>query len=165
MSGGWGWDHPAKAASGSDGSRGPEPSSTGQVRAANLALAEAGLIVSDIDYVNGHATSTPTGDDTELETYRSLGLEHARINATKSILGHGLSAAGAIEVAAVMIQIEEGRLHPNRNLETPLDPRFGWVRGEAESHDIRHALKFSFGFGGVDTALVIGAPGTGRRRQ
>ncbi|WP_417675545.1 beta-ketoacyl synthase N-terminal-like domain-containing protein [Roseibium sp.] len=148
-----------------DGSRGPEPSSEGQVRAANLALAEAGLAVSDIDTVNGHATSTPTGDDTELETYRTLGLEHARINATKSILGHGLSAAGAIEVAAVLMQIEAGRLHPTRNLETPLDPGFGWVRGEPETHDIRHALKFSFGFGGVDTALVIGAPGTGRRRQ
>lgn len=148
-----------------DGSRGPEPSSAGQVRAASLALAEAGLTVSDIDTVNGHATSTPTGDDTELETYRMLCLEHARINATKSILGHGLSAAGAIEAAAVLIQIEEGRLHPTRNLETPLDPRFGWVRGEAESHAIRHALKFSFGFGGVDTALVIGAPGTGRRQR
>ncbi len=148
-----------------DGSRGPEPSTEGQVRAANLALVEAGLTVADIDTVNGHATSTPTGDDTELETYRTLGLEHARINATKSILGHGLSAAGAIEVAAVLIQVEEGRLHPNRNLETPLDPRFGWVGTNYEPHQIRHALKFSFGFGGVDTALVIGAPGTGRRRQ
>ncbi|WP_346900193.1 beta-ketoacyl synthase N-terminal-like domain-containing protein [uncultured Roseibium sp.] len=148
-----------------DGSRGPEPNSAGQARAANLALAGAGLTIPEIDTVNGHATSTPNGDDTELETYRALGLEHARINATKSILGHGLSAAGAIEVAAVLIQIEEGRLHPTRNLETPLDPCFGWVRGEAEPHAIRHALKFSFGFGGVDTALVIGAPGTGRRQR
>jgi malonyl-ACP decarboxylase len=143
----------------------PEPNSAGQVRAANLALAEAGLTVADIDTVNGHATSTPNGDDTELETYRALGLEHARINATKSILGHGLSAAGAIEVAAVLIQIEEGRLHPTRNLETPLDPRFGWVGAKPEAHAIRHALKFSFGFGGVDTALVIGAPGTGRSQR
>jgi len=148
-----------------DGSRGPEPSSAGQVRAANLALAEAGLSVADIDTVNGHATGTPTGDDTELETYRTLGLEHARINATKSILGHGLSAAGAVEVAAVLIQIEQGRLHPNRNLATPLDPRFNWVGATPEAHAIRHALKFSFGFGGVDTALVIGAPGTGRRQR
>ena len=148
-----------------DGSRGPEPSSAGQVRAANLALAEAGLTVADIDTVNGHATGTPSGDDTELETYRALGLDRARINATKSILGHGLSAAGAIEVAAVLIEIEEGRLHPTRNLDTPLDPRFGWIGAKPEAHDIRHALKFSFGFGGVDTALVIGAPGTGRRQR
>lgn len=146
-----------------DGSRGPEPNSAGQVRAANRALSEAGLTIADIDYVNGHATGTPTGDDTELETYRALGLQHARINATKSILGHGLSAAGAIEVAAVLIEIEEGRLHPTRNLETPLDPQFDWIGAKTATHDIRHALKFSFGFGGVDTGLVIGAPGTGRR--
>lgn len=145
-----------------DGSRGAEPNSAGQIRAARLALSEAGLTVSDIDYVNGHATGTKIGDDTELETYRVLGLQHARINATKSILGHGLSAAGAIEVAAVLIEIAEGRLHPTRNLQTPLDPQFEWVAEKAEKHDIRHALKFSFGFGGIDTALVIGAPGTGR---
>lgn len=145
-----------------DGSRGAEPNSTGQVRAARLALSEAGLTVSDIDYVNGHATGTKIGDDTELETYRALGLQHTRINATKSILGHGLSAAGAIEVAAVLIEIAEGRLHPTRNLHTPLDPQFEWVAEKAEKHDIRYALKFSFGFGGIDTALVIGAPGTGR---
>lgn len=148
-----------------DGSRGPEPNSAGQVRAARLALAEAGLTAVDIDYVNGHATGTPTGDETELETYRTLCLQHSRINATKSILGHGLSAAGAIEVAAVLIEMQEGRLHPTRNLANPLDPGFNWVGAEAVSHEIRHALKFSFGFGGVDTALVIGAPATGRRAQ
>lgn len=148
-----------------DGSRGPEPNSDGQVRAARKALAEAGLTAADIDYVNGHATSTPAGDDAECETYRALGLQHARINATKSILGHGLSAAGAIEVAAVLIQMAEGRLHPTRNLENPLDPQFDWVGVDAVSHDIRHALKFSFGFGGIDTALVIRAPGTGGRAQ
>ena len=145
-----------------DGSRGAEPNSAGQIRAARLALSEAGLTVSDIDYVNGHATGTKIGDDTELETYRALGLQHTRINATKSILGHGLSAAGAIEVAAVLIEIAEGRLHPTRNLQTPLDSQFEWVAEKAEKHDICHALKFSFGFGGIDTALVIGAPGTGR---
>ncbi|MBN9669600.1 beta-ketoacyl synthase N-terminal-like domain-containing protein [Roseibium aggregatum] len=148
-----------------DGSRGPEPSSAGQVRAAKMALSDAGLGLADIDYVNGHATGTPAGDDAECETYRTLDLQHARINATKSILGHGLSAAGAIEVAAVLLQIREGRLHPTRNLENPLDPSFDWVGGEAVGHEIRHALKFSFGFGGIDTALVIGAPGTGARAR
>ncbi len=145
-----------------DGMRGPEPNSIGQVRAAKRALAAAGLNPTDIDYVNGHATGTPAGDDTELQTYRALGLDHARFNATKSILGHGLSAAGAIELAAVLIQMEEGRLHPTRNLTDPLDPDLNWVREKPERHRIRHALKFSFGFGGIDTALVIGAAGEGK---
>ncbi|WP_321342055.1 beta-ketoacyl synthase N-terminal-like domain-containing protein [Breoghania sp.] len=148
-----------------DGSRGPEPDTQGQQRAAELALDEADLTAADIDYVNGHATSTPAGDEAELETYRALGLTHARINATKSIIGHGLSAAGAIEIAAVLAQIAEGRLHPTRNLETPLDPGFGWVGPEAVPHRIRHALKFSFGFGGIDTALVIAAPEDGEGRK
>lgn len=144
-----------------DGARGPEPNSAGQVRAAMTALAEAGMSASDIDYVNGHATGTPAGDDAECETYRTLGLEEARINATKSILGHGLSAAGAIETAAVFIQMREGLLHPTRNLEKPLDSRFNWVGSEPAVHDIRRALKLSFGFGGMDAALVLEAPDTG----
>ncbi|NDV85381.1 polyketide beta-ketoacyl:ACP synthase [Aurantimonas aggregata] len=141
-----------------DGTRGPEPDSQGQVRAATNALTEAGLTAADIDYVNGHATGTPAGDAAELAAYRTLGLTGARINATKSILGHGLAAAGAIEVAAVLIQIEAGRLHPTRNLDNPLDPRFDWVGAVAVPHAIRHALKLSFGFGGTSAALVIGAP-------
>jgi malonyl-ACP decarboxylase len=144
-----------------DGARGPEPNSAGQVRAAKIALAEAGLSASDVDYVNGHATGTPAGDDAECETYRTIGLRQARINATKSVLGHGLSAAGAIETAAVLIQMREGRLHPTRNLEKPLDTRFNWVEADAAAHDIRRALKFSFGFGGIDAALVLEAPGAG----
>ncbi len=141
-----------------DGTRGPAPSSAAQVLAGNRALAKAGLTANDIDYVNGHATGTPTGDMAEIETYRALDLGHARINATKSIIGHPLSAAGAVEVAAVLLQMAEKRLHPTRNLETPLDPGFGWVGPSDAAHAIKHALKFSFGFGGISTALVIGAP-------
>lgn len=144
-----------------DGTRGPEPCTAGQVRAAQNALAEAGLTPADIDYVNGHATGTPAGDWAELETYRTLGLTRARINATKSILGHGLSAAGTIEVAAVLMQMQEGRLHPTRNLVRPIDPGFDWVGPEAVDHRIGHALKLSFGFGGANAALVIGAPDGG----
>ena len=141
-----------------DGSRGPEPNSNGQVRAAQDALAAAGLAAADIDYVNGHATGTPSGDDAELETLRRLGLGHARVNATKSIIGHGLSAAGAVEAAAVLIQMREGLLHPTLHLEAPLDEGFGWVRGAVQEHRVRHALKLSFGLGGSNVALVLGAP-------
>jgi len=141
-----------------DGQRGPEPDTAAQVRAARLALEAAGLTPADIDTVNGHATGTPRGDDAELDTYRTLGLRQARINATKSVIGHGLAAAGAIEIAAVLLQMRAGRLHPTRNLDTPLDPDFLWVRGHATDHAVRRALKLSFGFGGINTALVLGAP-------
>ena len=141
-----------------DGTRGPEPSLAGEVRAIQLALAQAGLRAGQIDYVNAHGTGSPLGDDTELAAYREAGLTHARINATKSIIGHGLSAAGAVELAAVLIQMRQGRLHATRNLDAPIDPSFHWVAGAAEPSAIRNALKLSLGFGGIDAAVVLCAP-------
>jgi malonyl-ACP decarboxylase len=144
-----GWAHLAS------GNRGPEPSLEGELAAIRAGLAMAGLEASDIDYVNAHATGTPLGDETELAALRAAGLGHARINATKSLIGHGLASAGAVELAAVLIQMRDGRLHPTRHLDNPLDPSMGFVRGAPEERTIRTALKLSFGFGGVDTALVV----------
>ena len=141
-----------------DGQRGPEPCGVGQGRAIAAALAQAGLTAADIDYVNAHGTGTPKGDVTEAATLAAAGLDHAWINAGKSVTGHGLAAAGALEVAATLLQMRAGRLHATRNLDDPLDPDLRWVRGAAVEHRIRHALKLSFGFGGCDCALVLGAP-------
>lgn len=147
------------AAQVADGQRGPEPDGAGQRRAIAQALAQAGLRPGDVDYVNAHATSTPKGDDVEAETLAASGLGHAWVNATKSIIGHGLAAAGAIEVAAVLLQMRAGRLHPTRNLDHPIAPPLRHVIGAAQPHQARVALKTSFGFGGIDTAMVIrGAP-------
>jgi len=144
-----------------DGARGPKPDSDGQMRAARMALAEAGLSASDIDYLNGHATGTPQGDHTELETYRRLGLERAWINTTKSILGHGLSAAGSTELAALLLQMRHGILHPSRNLSPPLEDSLRWVGDAPQPHQCQRALKLSFGFGGNNVALVVEAPDQG----
>lgn len=141
-----------------DGGRGPQPNSLGQQKAALRAISQAGLTPQDIDYINGHATGTPLGDKTEIATYRALGLDHAWTNTTKSIIGHGLSSAGAIELAAVLIQMREDRLHPSRNLEFPLDSSIKFTSAKPLNHRIKHALKFSFGFGGINTALAITAP-------
>ena len=140
-----------------DGSRGPGPSIAGEVRTIRLALDRAGLQPGDIDYVNAHGTGSPLGDDTELAAYRQTGLTHARINATKSIVGHGLSAAGAVELAAVFLQMRDGRLHGTRNLDAPIDPALRWVAAGGEPFAVRNALKLSFGFGGIDAALVVRA--------
>lgn len=147
------------AAQVADGQRGPEPSPEGQRRAIAQALAQAGLTSADVDYVSTHGTGTPRGDEVEVETLRAMGLGHAWINATKSVLGHGLAAAGSVELAALLLQMQEGRLHPCRNLAQPLAPDLRWVVGQPQPHRVRHALKLSFGFGGIDAALVIRGQG------
>jgi len=101
------------------------------------------------------------GDDTELESYRQLDLHRAWINTTKSILGHGLSAAGSIELAALLLQMQHGILHPSLNLTPPLDNTLRWVGDTPQPHEIKKALKPSFGFGGINTALAIEAPTQG----
>lgn len=140
-----------------DGQRGPEPSLAGEVRAIRLALGTAGLTADQIDYVNAHGTGTPLGDDTEVRTYHEVGLTRARINATKSIIGHGICAAGVVELAATLIQMRDGLLHATRNLEEPIDPVLHWVMGKPERFVVRNALTLSFGFGGIDTAIIVSA--------
>ncbi len=148
----------AGGAHGANGNRGPDPSLAGELRVIGEALAQAGLTPDAIDYVNTHGTGTPRGDETEVAALRQGGLAHAAINASKSLLGHGLSAAGAVETAVVLLQMQAARLHPCLHLENPIDPGLDWVRGAARPQVIRHALKLSFGFGGIDSALVISAP-------
>lgn len=138
-----------------DGNRNPDPSVDGEVEAIRGALDRAGLDAADIDYVNPHGTASPVGDETEVVALRAAGLGHAAVNATKSVTGHGLTAAGAVEAVATLLQMRHGRLHPTRNLDDPIDPVLRWVRGEAEAADVRHALSLSMGFGGINTALCI----------
>ncbi len=138
-----------------DGNRNPNPSLDGEVRAIRDAMTMAGLSAADIDYVNPHGTGSHIGDITELAALRACGLTHARINATKSIVGHGLTAAGAVELAAVLLQMRAGRLHPTRNLDDPFEADFAWIRDNAEPHAIGRALNMSMGFGGVNTAVCL----------
>jgi len=136
-----------------DGNRNPDPSLAGEVRAIRTALTAAELPPPKIDYVNPHGTGSVMGDETELKALRECGLTGARLNATKALIGHGLSAAGTVEVIATLLQMQAGRLHPTRNLENPIDPTLNWVRCEALEHRIDHALTLSMGFGGINTAL------------
>lgn len=138
-----------------DGNRGPDPSLEGEVRAIRQALGNAGLAAADIDYVNPHGTASPVGDRTEVQALRASGLTRAAVNATKSITGHGLSAAGAVEAVAALLQMRHGRLHPTRNLDDPVDGSLRWVRGEAIESEVRHCLSLSMGFGGINTALCM----------
>jgi malonyl-ACP decarboxylase len=138
-----------------DGNRNPNPSLDGEMRAIRGALAQAQLTPGDIDYVNPHGTGSALGDVTELQAIRGCGLDHAYLNATKSITGHGLSAAGAVEFIAILLQMKAGRLHPSRNLDDPFEPSFNWVGGQAVPHRIENALNLSMGFGGVNSAICV----------
>ncbi|MEX1169811.1 MAG: beta-ketoacyl-ACP synthase II [Chloroflexota bacterium] len=138
----------------------PAPGGIGAVRAARRALEKAGLAPADVDHVNAHATSTPEGDKAELQAIRSIfGDDAGRISITanKSMLGHTLGAAGAIEAIVTVLSIREGCIPPTINLVDP-DPEgagLDLTANVAARREVRVALSNSFGFGGQNTALVI----------
>lgn len=138
-----------------DGNRNPNPSFEGEVEVLQQALASSGFNVKDIDYVNPHGTGSHIGDETELRALRHCDLGHCYLNATKSIIGHGLTAAGTVETIATLIQMKTQQLHPSRNLENPMEDGFNWVRHKSISHSIQRALSLSMGFGGINTALCL----------
>lgn len=136
-----------------DATRSPDPSLEGETDAIRSALGSSEWTGAQIDYVNPHGTGSTVGDATELQALRACGLSGSFLNATKSLIGHGLTAAGTVEVIATLLQMQAGRLHPTRNLEDPIDPTFNWVRDKAIDHQIDNALTLSMGFGGINTAL------------
>jgi len=138
-----------------DANRNPNPSVDGEVSAIHQALHKAGLRAKDIDYINPHGTGSPLGDETELKAFTRCGLESAYINSTKSLVGHGLSAAGAVETIATLLQMKARQLHPSGNLEDPIDTRYNWVRHRSVQHTITRALKMSMGFGGINSAMCM----------
>ena len=138
----------------------PAPGGIGAVRAARRALEKAGLGPDEVDHVNAHATSTPEGDKAELQAIKTILGEHAAsvpITANKSMIGHTLGAAGAIESIASVMTIRESCIPPTVNLEQPDPEAEGTtiVSGTAARHDVRVVLSNSFGFGGQNTALVF----------
>jgi len=136
-----------------DGNRNPDPSLDGETEAIQSAIDASGWTPAQIDYVNPHGTGSIVGDETELKALHACGLAGAWLNATKSLTGHGLSAAGTVEVIATLLQMQAGRLHPTRNLENPIDLTLNWVNDQSIDHPIENALTLSMGFGGINTAL------------
>lgn len=124
------------------------------------AIAAAGIAKEKINYINAHATSTLAGDLCEIEAIRKLFGPHAKnikINATKSMIGHCLGAAGGLEAVAAIKAIETGMLHPTINLDNP-EPAlqdFDVVPHVAKPHQVQVALSNSFGFGGHNSTLVF----------
>jgi malonyl-ACP decarboxylase len=142
-------------AMGMDGNRNPNPSYDGEVQVIKKALELAKLLSNEIDYINPHGTGSVIGDEIEIRAIRDCQLSGAYINATKSITGHGLSAAGTVEVIATLLQMKESRLHPTRNLDEPIESSCNWVQDQSVPHVIRNALNLSMGFGGINTAICL----------
>ncbi len=140
----------------------PRPDGSQAARAMRRALSIAGVEANRIDYVNTHGSSTPLNDSTETRVVREvLGArsEQAAVSGTKGYHGHSLGATGAIEAAITALAIQRGWVPPTLNLEDP-DPEcdLPYVRGEGEEREVRYAISNSFGFGGINAALVFGPP-------
>jgi 3-oxoacyl-(acyl-carrier-protein) synthase len=124
------------------------------------ALEDAGVTPDRIDYINAHATSTLLGDTAETYAIKSLFGERAYnipINSTKSMIGHSLGAAGAIEALACIKSIETGIIHPTINYQYP-DPTcdLDYVPNQPRYQPVNIALSNSFGLGGQNSCLVLG---------
>jgi 3-oxoacyl-[acyl-carrier-protein] synthase II len=138
----------------------PAPGGVGAVRAIRRAMEKAGLSLDDVAMVNAHATSTPEGDPRELEAIRTLFGERAgevSITANKSMIGHTLGAAGAIEAISTIMSIRTGLVPPTINLENPdpLAAGLDLTPNKVRERQIDIAVSNSFGFGGQNSALVI----------
>lgn len=155
------WADVAGYAAGLDANRLANPSEAGEAAAMIRAIAHAGLEPHHIAYVNTHGSGSSLGDVTELAALRrGLGrwFEAPWLNATKALTGHCLGAAGVLEAAASVIQIRGEFVHPNPELDDPIDRECRFAGAVAVHGTIPFALSNSFGFGGINTTIVFGDP-------
>ncbi|NLE74083.1 MAG: beta-ketoacyl-ACP synthase II [Actinobacteria bacterium] len=139
----------------------PDESGVAAATAMTRALQQGGVDPMELDYVNAHGTSTPLGDVMETRAIKhALGPAAAKvaISSTKSMIGHCLGAAGALEAAATVLTIHNGIIHPTLNLESP-DPEcdLDYVPLVARRAPVQYAVSNSFGFGGHNASVVFGA--------
>ncbi len=137
----------------------PDPEGEGARKAMELAISDAGLKPEEVDYINAHGTSTPLNDKLETLAIKKLFGEHAyklAISSNKSMIGHLLGGAGAVEAIATAMTLKEGIIPPTINYENP-DPEcdLDYVPNEKRVKDVKVAISNSFGFGGHNASLVL----------
>jgi 3-oxoacyl-[acyl-carrier-protein] synthase II len=138
------------------------PDGRGAIRAMRAAIADAGLDVADVDYVNAHGTSTPMNDRVESAAIKGVFGEHASrlfVSSTKSMIGHTISAAGAIELATTVLALRDQVAPPTINYQVP-DPDcdLNYVPNVPQAGRVRAAISNSFGFGGHNDCLLVREP-------
>jgi 3-oxoacyl-[acyl-carrier-protein] synthase II len=143
----------------------PDEAGGGALRSMKMALADAKLNTTDIDYINAHGTSTPLGDKAEVAATMKLFGDHARkskngrllMSSTKSMHGHSLGASGAVEMIACIHAVRDGIIAPTINLENPDDGMdLDLVPHTARERNIKYAMNNTFGFGGHNMTLIVG---------
>ncbi|MDC6385301.1 beta-ketoacyl-[acyl-carrier-protein] synthase II [Flagellimonas taeanensis] len=139
----------------------PHPEGIGVVKVMENCLQNAGLKPEDVDAINTHGTSTPLGDVAELKAISKVFGEHApkiNINSTKSMTGHLLGAAGAIEAIASILAMEHGMVPPTINhsvVDDQIDPSLNLTLNQAQKREVNVAMSNTFGFGGHNACLVF----------
>ncbi|KUG09499.1 beta-ketoacyl-ACP synthase II [Solirubrum puertoriconensis] len=140
----------------------PDPEGNGVMLVLNMALRDAGITPSDVDYINTHGTSTPLGDGAEVKAIQKVfgdAIYDLNISSTKSMTGHLLGGAGAIEAVASILAMEHSLVPPTINHFTDdpeLDPRLNFTFNQAQQREVNIALSNTFGFGGHNTSVVFG---------
>ena len=140
----------------------PHPEGLGALNVMKRALKDANLAPEDIDYVNVHGTSTPLGDVSETKAIKGVFGDHAykmNISSTKSMTGHLLGAAGAVEALACLSAINTGIIPPTINHFTDdeqFDPKLNFTFNKAQKRDVKYALSNTFGFGGHNASVIMG---------
>lgn len=139
----------------------PHPEGLGARNVMLSALSDAGMLPEEIDYINTHGTSTPLGDGAEIKAIMNVFGDHAfklNISSTKSMTGHCLGAAGAIEAIAAIMAVQHDIIPPTINHFTDdpeLDPRLNFTFNKAQQRPVRAALSNTFGFGGHNAAVIV----------
>ena len=139
----------------------PHPEGRGATQAMKLALEEAGINPEEVDYINVHGTSTPLGDIAELKAIKSVfgeSVYNVNISSTKSMTGHLLGAAGAVEILACIDAMQNGIVPPTINFETEdpeIDYKMNLTLNKAQKREVNVAMSNTFGFGGHNSTLVL----------
>ena len=139
----------------------PHPEGVGATNVMRLAIQDSGLKPDDVDYVNVHGTSTPLGDIAEVKAIQSVFGEHAKnlnISSTKSMTGHLLGAAGAIETIAAILSVKNDIVPPTINHFTDdpeIDPTLNYTFNKAQKREVKTAISNTFGFGGHNDCVMV----------
>ena len=137
----------------------PAPGGEGAVRAMQLCVADGGLKPTDVDYINAHGTSTQYNDKNETDAIKTVFGDHVHnlaISSTKSMTGHMLGAAGAVELIVTTLAVQKNKIPPTINYETP-DPEcdLNYTPNKAVDREIRVAISNTFGFGGHNACMCV----------
>tara|TARA_B100000795_G_scaffold103916_1_gene76651 strand:- start:11207 stop:12460 length:1254 start_codon:yes stop_codon:yes gene_type:complete len=141
----------------------PHPEGRGAIRVMLNALEDADMKPEDIDYINVHGTSTPLGDVAESKAIKTVFGEHAynlNISSTKSMTGHLLGAAGAVEAIASILAIQKGIIPPtinNKNFDEEIDAKLNFTLNKAQKREVKAIMSNTFGFGGHNACIILKA--------